>query len=231
MLLHLSISSEDYYAKEGYEVAREKAETSDDNDYNAGIRDDWQLYGAWLNYHACQIEPNNLFVIGDDERPFEMDMLDGLTLNLDDPPPNEEHWGGISFDDLSFHCYVLGHDAVGHHKISFRLAQAGAPYHYDIDWAGKVALAYMGDEEFRYDFKVRLRNVPFLGFDGGSRRELQIEQESDSEENYHWYDERQDRSYEERESELRAWMKTNTNIPLSSLKFTEKEHSDWLEFI
>jgi len=230
ILLYLSIKSEQYYTKEGFETAHEKALAHDDDCYESGITDDWQLYGGWLNYHACHIQPNNYVVLGDTETPFAMSKLSGLTLNLDDPPPRDKNWGGISFDDLSFHCYVLGHDAVGHHNISFKLAQEGAPNHYDVDWVGKVALAYMGDDEFKYDFKIKLRNVPFMGFDGLARNELRHEGESVLKKSY-WYDTRQDRSVGERESELREWATVNTTIPASRLKFTEEEHSDWLKFV
>ncbi|TPN82816.1 hypothetical protein [Aquimarina algicola] len=230
VLLHLSIKSEDYYAKEGWEATREREKTYDDALYDKGIEDNWQMMAGWLNYHSCHIQPNEYHLLGDHKIPFALDTLDSLTIALDNPPPEDKNWGGISFDDLAFHCYVLGHDAVGYHNISFSSAKTDMPYHYDIDWTGKVALAYMGDEEFKYDFKIQLRDVPFVGFDGVRRNELRYRGKGDSKENY-WYDKRQDQSLEEREAELRAWIEANTTIPPAQLKFVAEEHSDWLKLI
>ncbi|MEO1435249.1 MAG: hypothetical protein AAFV80_06900, partial [Bacteroidota bacterium] len=165
--LHLELKSEKYYAAEGWENIHEIAEAHDFKLEEQNEEDEWLYYACWLNYHACHLQPNKKVVLGNAEQPFSMDQLNGLQLILDDPPPIEKNWGGIDFDNLYFHCYVLGHDAVGHHHI--KIQATSQSNHFDIDWTGKIALAYIGEEEFRYDFTIQIRNIPFEGFDGQHR--------------------------------------------------------------
>ena len=228
VFLHLEIASEDYYAKEGYDKCSDIAEKHDEALEEQGEEDDWKYYSGWLNFNACHIRPNIYPILGNEQNPFSMKELSDLELIMDDPPPKEDSWGGIDFDNLAFHCYVLGHDAVGHHHI--KIISAGEiPLRYDIDWEGKIALAYEGDNEFRYSFKVQLRNIPFDGFDGRSRDEFRYGNKMEEKEGF-WYDTRKDRTMEEREKELRDWIERYTDIGRQELKFISGEYSDWLKF-
>ena len=79
--------------------------------------------------------------------------MDGLELEIDNDPENIKEW-----DDLAFHIYLLGHDAVAKHKIKFVRA---ADSLFEIQWSGKIAQAYVGDYEFKHDFNAVLKNVQF----------------------------------------------------------------------
>ncbi len=225
--LHLEIKTEDYYADQGFEAATEQAEEHDRKLEEEGVNDDWKMYSAWMNYHSCHIQPNKRVLLGNKEQPFRVDQLANWSFRLDDPPPIEETWKGLDFDNMYFHCYVLGHDAVAHHEID--ISSAEKPFHYHIDWKGKVALAYFGDEEFRYTFTIHIRDIEFEGFDGQHRLDLRFKDEAKQQS--YWYDTRLDRSMEEREQELRNWMAQHAHIPDDQLIFSPLERSDWLRFI
>ncbi|MEM6724885.1 MAG: hypothetical protein AAF598_12650 [Bacteroidota bacterium] len=224
IFLHLEIASEKYYAAEGWEHIRKIAKAHDSQLEKQNVTDDWLYYSSWLNYHSGHIKPNNPIMLGNAEHSFSMDALHQMVLRLDDPPPIEATWGGLDFDGMAFHCYVLGHDAVAHHQI--QIQEANKPFEYDIDWTGKVALAYGGDEDFRYDFIVQLRNLRFEGFDGRPRRELIT---SGPQKN-RWKDVRNERSMEAREQELREWMTQFSSIDQTQLTFRADHQSDWLVF-
>ena len=226
--LHLEIKSENYYAKEGYENLQDIADEHDEILEKKGIEDEWKYYGGWLNFHACHIQPNKELLLGNEQHPFTIQTLPNLMLEADHPPPESETWGGISFDNLAFHCYILGHDAVGYHSI--RSKSAKSPFSYNIDWHGKVALAYMGDEEFRYSFEIQLRDIPFEGFLVQTKQGYEYAESE--EEDWYWSNMRREGiNNKDREKELWGWLERHTTIERSQMKFVIEENSDWLRFL
>lgn len=225
--LHLEIKSENYYAKEGYKAIQAPARKHDEMLDARGIKDNWRFYASWLNYHACHIYPNNDLLLGNENNPFSINKFSNLELSADNPPPEEKQWGGLDFDNMFFHCYILGHDAVGHHHIHITSATDSLTYH--IDWKGKIALTYGGDEAFKHSFEVQLRDLSFEGFKGQSRMEYRYKEEATKTDGF-WYDLRKDSTPAAREKELRTLAARHTDIEHSELKFVAREHSDWLIF-
>lgn len=80
-------------------------------------------------------------------------MLNGYEANVNPLPEAAD----MAFGDLAFHVYLLGHDAVAGHRI--RMVRRGESDRFDIEWSGKLALAYVGDFEYRHDFRAVIYNV------------------------------------------------------------------------
>ena len=117
---------------------------------------DWEAPGVWNNFHACTMsstywpmEATGFLAKGRDElingsefeQSFVVDAIDSFDWNAP-----------------AFRIYLLGHDAVADHKIQIR--KSNAPGLYDINWSGKIALAYIGEEQFKYRFSAAIRDVP-----------------------------------------------------------------------
>jgi hypothetical protein len=63
------------------------------------------------------------------------------------------------FETNALGIYLLGHDAVvGHH---IRLDEEQDSGRYSVDWTDRIALAYGGQTDFRYPFRVRAEGVRF----------------------------------------------------------------------
>lgn len=91
---------------------------------------------------------------------------------LPTPPPYERR---------AFHIYLLGHDGVADHEVTFRKNVTGtkmsidkgdgvktcARYDqdtsYTLDWKGKVAREYIEDDDFRYSFHAHHGTLKFKG--------------------------------------------------------------------
>ena len=165
--LNLHLGTEDYF------LARD-IKTEDEDGVplpEYGDLPAWEHPSVWYNYHACKISntfwssgPSPIMLSKPGER-FSIKDLSGRVFKIDPVPKLEDgradpefHW---EHDDLHFHTYLLGHDAVADHEISFKQIKDGL---FDIDWSGRVAMAYVGDYDFRYKFRAQLKDVPFLGF-------------------------------------------------------------------
>ena len=61
---------------------------------------------------------------------------------------------GNWFDRVSFDIYLLGHDAVAGHQIQFSRSPSSDTI--DIQWDARIALAYAGETEFKYDMNARV---------------------------------------------------------------------------
>lgn len=72
-----------------------------------------------------------------DARPQRLTADPLPILDLDAPP--------------AFHVYLLGHDSVADHDIVFTRQQTGG---HTIDWNGRIALTYAGEEEFSHRFRA-----------------------------------------------------------------------------
>jgi len=88
---------------------------------------------------------------------FSADWLDGRTFEIDTIANGT--LDGVELDDLAFHIYLLGHDSVANHRITFqRIAGSDC---FDIVWTGDIALTYAGDDDLDHRFEARIANVPF----------------------------------------------------------------------
>lgn len=142
----------DFHLKSAEYYAERDIDDDDDVDYES----DWKAPCVWGNYHACTMSSNfwheGGFKVCTLEE-FTPEFLDGLEIEVDMHPENAEDW-----DDLAFHIYLLGHDAVACHKIKF--IRQGDSERFSINWAGRIAQAYVGDYEFKHRFALTVENQP-----------------------------------------------------------------------
>jgi hypothetical protein len=154
----LHLETENYYAAdEGRE---------DDDEPETGS--DWESRIVWSNYHSCTMSSTAWlgqgFLVATKHEPLDMKAVSGKEFRFDKPPV-----------DLTpprpFNIYLTGHDSVADHRVTFT-RQRGKPA-YDVDWQGRIAMTYSGDEEFRYKFRAELTGVTFDGiaFPPGTRAE------------------------------------------------------------
>lgn len=138
---------------EHYESEREYDIDNDDTEYET----DWEAPIAWSAYHHCILSSddyhNGEFKVCRRSK-FRPEYFDGFTIKLDEDP------GDIGFlEDRHFHIYLQGHDATAFQNITFRRV-AGTNL-FNIAWTGRIALAYVGEEEYKYEFEARINGVPF----------------------------------------------------------------------
>lgn len=116
----------------------------------------WESPGVWANYGRCTLSSTQWHrggfkVCHVDE--YSADYLDGINLTVDNDPKKEEEW-----DARAFHIYLLGHDAVAHHSITF--VRQGNSHLFNIHWAGCIAQAYIGHDEFDRTFEMDIHGQP-----------------------------------------------------------------------
>lgn len=115
---------------------------------------DWVAPIVWNNYHACTLgsawDDATGLLAATPERPFR----------LADPAPQRLFADPLPIEDLdaspAFHVYLLGHDSVAGHTVTFTTE---GPGRHRIDWTGRIALTYAGDEEFRYEFRAEIHDA------------------------------------------------------------------------
>lgn len=121
---------------------------------------DWHSKGVWENYHSCTLSSlawgSSGTLVASADSPFDFSSRFPLTLSIDPLPLGDE----VEWDDLALGIYLLGHDACAGHHIKIESAMDNK---YNIHWTGKIALAYVGEADFNYDFDVALYSVPFDG--------------------------------------------------------------------
>jgi hypothetical protein len=134
--------------------ADDEADPADDIDEDDNDIADWLAPTVWQNYHACWLSSTSDdatgLLAGTPERPFRFADRAARPL-VADPLPIEDLDA-----EPAFHIYLLGHDSVAEHEVTFTPERTGG---HRIDWSGRIALTYAGDEEFRYGFRAELRNV------------------------------------------------------------------------
>ena len=146
----LHLRSADYYAER--DIALDEDEESESS---------WEAAGVWDNYHRCTLSST----YWDDDRgfllcpaaDFSAEWLDGRTFEVDTVTTGTLE--GVELDDLAFHIYLLGHDSVANHRITFQ--RIGDSDRFDITWAGDIALTYAGDDDLAHRFEARIANAPF----------------------------------------------------------------------
>jgi hypothetical protein len=143
MSIHLE--SADYYSER---------EIDDDGvEYDS----DWQAPIVWANYHSCTMSCTEWHHGGWAVCPvekFSLEFLNGYEASVDPLPDSAE----TDFDDLAFNIYLLGHDAVAGHKIRF--TRQGGSDRFEIEWSGKIANAYVGNYNYRHDFRAVIFGIP-----------------------------------------------------------------------
>jgi hypothetical protein len=84
----------------------------------------------------------------------------GSPFRLYDARPQRLTADPLPIEDLdappAFHVYLLGHDSVADHDIVFTKQETGG---HTIDWTGRIALTYAGQEEFAYRFRAHIEDV------------------------------------------------------------------------
>jgi hypothetical protein len=140
-----------------YEDDRDSLPDVDDED---DLVSSWKSKTVWSNYHSCIMSSvewgeSDGFLVGTAKKPLDLDALDGAELRLDKLPLNGKP---------TFATYLLGHDSVADHRITFRCSAEGTTDAYDISWRGKIALTYAGETEFCHLFESALTRVTFDGF-------------------------------------------------------------------
>lgn len=142
---HLHLKSEAYGASD-----LDQDEPASENTSN------WQSKNVWNNYGSCTLSSTQWdhsgFVVGTPEEPFDLDSMSGYTFEVDSMPFNVE-------DQPSFGIYCQGHDTVAGHQISFLKDDAG----WAIDWSARIALTYLGGQEFDHRLIARKTGVHFDG--------------------------------------------------------------------
>ncbi|MFS1524466.1 hypothetical protein ACL7TT_10185 [Microbulbifer sp. 2304DJ12-6] len=120
-----------------------------EDDEGVEYESDWEAPIVWGNYHACTLEGGFKVCKASEYNP---DFLDGYEVLVDMHPDNIEEG-----DEPAFRIYLLGHDAAACHKIKFlRNPENGK---FSIIWHGRIALAYIGDYEFRHNFNAKLTDL------------------------------------------------------------------------
>ncbi|MBO9543918.1 hypothetical protein [Caulobacter sp.] len=125
---------------------------------------DWTSPDVWRNFHAATLSNTHWGYENDqlarlDQPPFRRFApkdLTGRTFALDPVDALPPDW---SPGDQPFQVYLLGHDAVAEHHIA--ITQGSAPGLFDIAWRGRIALFYVGEEDFRHRFAAEIHDVPF----------------------------------------------------------------------
>ncbi|SFM71525.1 hypothetical protein [Marinobacter zhejiangensis] len=141
----LHLKSADYYSERDIE-------DDEDVDYPSS----WDAPNVWGNYHACTLSSNKWHNGGFRvcaKADYSPEFLDGLELLVDPDPDAHEDW-----DDFAFHIYLLGHDAAARHRIRFD--RIDGTDRFRITWLGAIALAYVGDHEFKHEFSAQVSSAP-----------------------------------------------------------------------
>ena len=137
------------------------AEDKSDDEFEP--ESDWKAKTAWKNYHNCTMSSTEWhyggILVGTEDKNLDFENLESKTL-VADKLPLPEDW---DFEDNSFYIYLLGHDSCADHKITFVKRHSFDTY--DINWTGKIALTYVGNYNFNYEFSGTIENVKFTGFE------------------------------------------------------------------
>ncbi|AXK34051.1 hypothetical protein DVA86_16675 [Streptomyces armeniacus] len=150
------LESADYDADDPPGLEDDDGDDGDDDEWGSGFE---SSKTAWRNFHRCGITPAMGFVVGTPDEPLDFEGLPDRTFRVDRP---EDVARLDDEDDLAFHIYLLGHDSVADHHIRFPAVHA--PFEFGVEWAGRIALTYIGDEELRHTFQVRVGRAAFRGF-------------------------------------------------------------------
>ncbi|MBF7093405.1 hypothetical protein IUY40_17865 [Flavobacterium sp. ALJ2] len=124
-------------------------------------RSDWNSKVVWENYQNCIISStywgsDGIKINKSSQKAVFNDFIN-QTLIVDSLPFNDD----FEYDRLAFEIFLLGHDTCADHKLEISL---NTENNYDIEWSGKIALSYLGDDKFNHDFVLKVQNIAFNGF-------------------------------------------------------------------
>lgn len=147
----------------------------DDASDRDGMGDsDWSSKIAWNNYGSARIGPSQSsqvqgIRVSNGSTRFAFDLPE-YRFAVDTLPVNRETFHETS----AFGIYLLGHDSVADHNLHLHSRQPDDSY--TLDWTGKIALTYVGDDEFKHSFHAHITGVRFdmltlFYFDVGRVRE------------------------------------------------------------
>jgi hypothetical protein len=120
----------------------------------------WHSKVVWNNYNSCILSStywgdHQGILLDTTNVPFSFQELISKGLVADKLPLEDD-----DYDNLAFSIYLLGHDSCAGHRFVFSKTTDGM----DLEWSGKIALTYAGENEFNHDFKIVVQNVIFDGF-------------------------------------------------------------------
>ncbi len=152
LALEFELTSADYYDDDGTHIVPRDREDEE------LAKSDWQSKIAWNNFHACTIGPSMSsltpgIAVSDGRAPFDFDRP-AYAFTADPLPVDMATF----FETNAFGIYLLGHDAVADHRIAMKRSADGS---YAVDWTGRIALAYVGEHDFKYSFNARVAGVRF----------------------------------------------------------------------
>jgi len=133
--------------------------SSDDDDDE---HEDWRAKGVWNNYHRCSLSsvkwPGEAtgVLAGTSKKPLDFAALSNKPLRADKVPVKGDA-------KPAFRIYLLGHDAVADHTISFTKKRGSLA----LEWRGRICLAYAGRTKYQYSFAAVVPGVTFGGFVAG----------------------------------------------------------------
>lgn len=126
---------------------------------------DWGSPTVWCNHSRCTIRPALGFLAATPHSPLSIADLPERIFNVDGNPgrpdavdTDDEDDVGVEFqpvdapDYAAFSIYLLGHDAIAQHRIMFSGWHGGNAV--SLDWRARIALAYAGDHEYRYQMRA-----------------------------------------------------------------------------
>jgi hypothetical protein len=115
---------------------------------------DWKAPIVWGNYHECHLHADGRgFRVATERKKLDFGALAGTTFEVDRKP---RPW-----DEAAFHIYLLGHDSVARHRITF--ARRNPDGTFAIDWAGRICLSYAGAKRYEHSFAAHVARAPFDG--------------------------------------------------------------------
>lgn len=156
LVFDLHLESASYYAES------DPPEDEDDED-----EESWNAPSVWGNYHRCSLSSTKWehrgFVVGTAKKPLAWSTVSGHTFRVDpakkDLPDGDEEWAERQARQ-AFGIYLLGHDAIADHRITFTRGRSA----WSLDWTGKIALAYVGRTELEHRMRAEVRGLAFDGF-------------------------------------------------------------------
>ncbi|MFD6161159.1 hypothetical protein ACFWF7_14030 [Nocardia sp. NPDC060256] len=116
----------------------------------------WSSPEVWQNYGSCTLsstywgeDDGTGFLAATPGNPFHLKTLTPQRLTADPLPLVELD----QLEYLAFNIYLLGHDSVADQEVFFTRRPDGR---HDITWHGRIALTYVGDDDFRHRFEARI---------------------------------------------------------------------------
>lgn len=127
---------------------------------------DWHSAVVWCNFSSCTLSSTNWadegstgILVGSPTHPWSWGALE-LPLRADPAEENAE----IDPERVpAFRIYLTGHDSVADHRVQF-LPDPHGPGTFVVEWTGRIALSYAGDDQLKHTFRAVVKGAQFQGF-------------------------------------------------------------------